>query len=43
MSVVFSSKAAAIRCIIEALDEASVPTRSQGGFVSFKAAKLWQP
>lgn len=34
MSVVFSSKAAALRCIIEALHEASVPTCSRGGFVS---------
>lgn len=40
MSVVFSSKAAAIRCIIEALHEASVPTCSQGRFISFNAVKV---
>lgn len=43
MSVVLCSKAAAIRCIIEALHEASVPTCSQGGFISFNGVKVWQP
>lgn len=37
MSVVLPSKAAAIRCIIEALHEASVPTCSQGGMAALNA------